>query len=162
MDPKDLVILLNNLIEAFDAASLDYNVEKVKTIGDCYMAVTGVPTRSATHAVDMVRFCWALQFIVQLYNEDHPEDVPIFFRCGVHSGEVIMGIIGSRRFAFDIFGDTVNVASRFESNSAPGQIRVSGSTFDRSKEHVMYGECEHIQLKGKDKPIAAYFVQGMK
>ena len=164
MDPHELVLLLNTLVESFDAASVEYRVEKIKTIGDCYMAVSGVPVQSRTHAIDMVRFCWALQSIVRAYNDEHVEDpTPIFFRCGVHSGELIMGVIGSRRFAFDVFGDTVNVASRFESNSQPGRIRVSGNTFDRTKQYtsVTYSEPESIQLKGKDKPMMAYFVMNV-
>lgn len=147
----------------FDEIMEKYNLEKIKTIGDAYMCVGGLPVPNSTHAIDAVKAA----FEIQKWMEEHAEycksrGLPVFeIRIGLHTGPVIAGVVGSKKFAFDIWGDTVNIASRMESTSEPGHINVSGSTYALIKNHF---QCRHRgKVKAKNKgEIDMYFVEGVQ
>ncbi len=126
MAPSRTVQLLNDLFSGFDKLAETYEVEKIKTIGDSYMAVGGIPTPDPEHAE---RCAWmALDMLEVLKHFNHRNSVNLDVRIGMNSGPVVAGIIGTKKFSYDLWGDTVNVASRMESQGQPGMIQVSAST----------------------------------
>jgi adenylate cyclase len=126
MKPYEIVGCLNLLFSEFDKLAEDLGVEKIKTIGDSYMAVAGVPTPRSGHARVAVKL--ALEFVAATERLRSRLPVPFPIRVGVHSGPVMAGIIGARRFAYDVWGDTVNIASRVEGASQPGRVLISAAT----------------------------------
>ena len=123
MSPEETAFLLNDLFSAFDGLVDSYGMEKVKTIGDAYMAVAGVPESAPDHALRGARMALAMQQAMQRFNVRNRHNWSI--RVGVHCGPLMAGIIGSRKFAYDLWGDTVNLASRLESQGEAGKIHVS-------------------------------------
>ncbi|MDF1811310.1 MAG: adenylate/guanylate cyclase domain-containing protein [Verrucomicrobiales bacterium] len=126
MRAGQLVALLNAVFSEIDALIEKHGLEKIKTIGDAYMAAAGVPEPMPDHASRMVDF--ALELREELVRVERQWTIPIRFRIGIHSGEVVAGIIGTKRLAYDLWGDTVNTASRLESSCAPSQIHISEET----------------------------------
>ena len=125
ISPEETVFLLNDLFSAFDGLVDSYGMEKVKTIGDAYMAVAGVPEYASDHALRGARMALAMQEAMQRFNVRNRHNWSI--RVGVHCGPLMAGIIGSRKFAYDLWGDTVNLASRLESQGEAGKIHVSSA-----------------------------------
>jgi adenylate cyclase len=158
----DLVHLLNRYFSAFDAVMERFGLEKLKTIGDSYMCVGGLPETNASHPVDAVLAAMELRNIVREFSLT-PETTGIRFevRIGIHTGPVVAGVVGTRRFAFDIWGETVNLASRMESSGAADCINISERTFGRVKD---FFDCEHRgRIMTKDlKERDMYFVRGPK
>jgi guanylate cyclase len=142
------VEMLNTIFTEFDQLALRHGVEKIKTIGDCYMAAAGVPGGTRPdHASAAVAL--ALDMGEALKRCSHQCGLPLEFRAGIHSGPVSAGVIGLRKFAFDVWGDTVNTASRMESHGVPGRVQISGATYCRVSDAF---ECEprgKIEIKGK-------------
>ncbi len=126
VSPARLVDLLNRLFSGFDAVCRDYGVEKIKTIGDAYMAVSGLPESRADHASAAAGL--ALDLVAAVDRVDAWSGVPLKVRVGVHSGPVVAGIIGTHKFAYDVWGDTVNLASRLEQSGVPNRVHVSART----------------------------------
>jgi adenylate cyclase len=126
VSPAVLVNNLNGIFSAFDDLCRQFQIEKIKTIGDAYMAAAGVPLARADHAEVMADF--ALAILGALERVNAAAEVPFQMRIGIHTGAVVAGVIGSHRFLYDIWGDTVNLASRLESHSLPGRIHVSPQT----------------------------------
>jgi class 3 adenylate cyclase len=124
--PAVLVNNLNRIFSAFDELCRQLQIEKIKTIGDAYMAAAGVPLPRADHAEVMAEF--ALAMLAALERVNAAAEVPFEMRIGIHTGPVVAGVIGSHRFLYDIWGDTVNLASRLESHGLPGRIHVSPQT----------------------------------
>ena len=124
--PAVLVNNLNRIFSAFDELCRQLQIEKIKTIGDAYMAAAGVPLPRADHAEAMADF--ALAMLAALERVNAAAEVPFQMRVGIHTGPVVAGVIGSHRFLYDIWGDTVNLASRLESHGLPGRIHVSPQT----------------------------------
>jgi adenylate cyclase len=124
--PAVLVNNLNRIFSAFDELCRQLQIEKIKTIGDAYMAAAGVPLPRADHAEVMADF--ALAMLAALERVNAAAEVPFQMRIGIHTGPVVAGVIGSHRFLYDIWGDTVNLASRLESHGLPGRIHVSPQT----------------------------------
>jgi class 3 adenylate cyclase/CheY-like chemotaxis protein len=124
--PAVLVNNLNRIFSAFDELCRQLQIEKIKTIGDAYMAAAGVPLPRADHAEVMADF--ALAMLAALEGVNAVAEVPFEMRIGIHTGPVVAGVIGSHRFLYDIWGDTVNLASRLESHGLPGRIHVSPQT----------------------------------
>jgi adenylate cyclase len=153
---QQLVDELNVCFKAFDAIVGLYNIEKIKTVGDAYMAASGLPEPNEHHAEDLVNAAIQIRDFMLDRRKVRGEDT-FQVRIGIHSGSVIAGIVGMKKFAYDIWGDTVNTAARMEQNSEPGKINISHHTFEliQSKFSCTYrGEFE-AKNKGK---LSMYFV----
>ena len=156
LNAREVVTLLSGLFSAFDELVADLGLEKIKTIGDSYMAVAGLDDPSADQAVSIVSLGLAMQ------EEAARHTVlgePLRMRIGVHSGPAVGGVIGTRKLAFDLWGDTVNVASRIEGVGEPGRVLVSEATWQLVRGHF---ECEtnaHSELRGHS-PVRTYSILG--
>lgn len=143
-----------------DAVAEKNGVEKIKTIGDCYMAAAGLPLANPTHALTMARF--GLQVIQAIGEGDIKNpvtDEPLQVRAGMHSGSCVAGVIGSRKFAYDVWGDTVNTASRMESYGVPLRIHCSKDTQELIKDYFICEQRPPMEIKGKG-VMQTYFVNG--
>lgn len=156
VDPNDLVLSLNDLFSRFDDRVVEMGIEKIKTIGDCYMAISGIRDDSENHALKIIEFARGLLQDVKEFNKTSKYKFDI--RIGINSGEVVAGVIGKIKFIYDVWGDTVNIASRMESLSKPGFIHVSEHTYELTKNLVAYTEVETQNVKGKGE-MKTYFVQ---
>ena len=155
--PPELVRILDDVFTRFDELAGRHFMHKIKTVGDAYMAVAGAPEPRKDHAeaaADM-----ALEIIECLRGERWPTGAPLDVRVGVASGPVVAGVIGRRTFAYDLWGDTVNVASRLESNGEPGRILVSEATARLLEVRYRLSEPRIVILKGKG-PTPAHFLLG--
>lgn len=146
---EDIVNSLNNLITKFDKRAAKMGVEKIKTMGDAYMAVCGVPTPNENHAEIMLKFAVGMYSDLSEYNKT--AKIKFNLRIGLNSGPVIAGVIGQNKFIYDIWGDTVNVASRMESYCTPGHIRMTASVKDAVESPFKKLKCriEECDVKGK-------------
>jgi class 3 adenylate cyclase len=159
MIPETLVQELNFYITNFDEITSRYGLEKIKTMGDSYLCVAGLPLKDDKHAEHVVASALELQqFIKQEKEERVKEGRPFFeIRTGIHSGSVVAGIVGVKKFAYDIWGDAVNTAARMEQNSAAGKINISQSTYDLVKDKFTCEYRGEIEAKNKGK-LKMYFV----
>jgi len=155
--PQKLVRELNEVFAYFDGLCEKYKVEKIKTIGDAYMAVAGVPESSETSPFDAVEMGLAMRdFIAErLKNKDN---LALEIRIGIHSGPVIAGVLGRKKMIYDIWGDSVNIASRMESNGAAGKVNISESTYKLLKNRYKCESRGTVEIKGKG-AMAMYFVE---
>jgi adenylate cyclase len=156
---SQLVTEIDACFSAFDNIVAKYNIEKIKTIGDSYMCVGGLPKWSSNHAEDTVRAAIEIrEFMLKHNNTKRANgEIPFEIRIGINTGHVVAGIVGIKKFAYDIWGDTVNLASRMESSSEPGKVNISGSTYELVKHKF---QCEHrgkIMTKSKGE-VEMYFV----
>lgn len=126
MDPGYMIELLNQIFSSFDEYAEKYHLEKIKTVGDSYMVAGGVPGISANHIGNMANFALDIKEFINTSPISNPG---INVRIGFHNGPVIAGVIGRNKFAYDIWGDTVNIASRMESHGIPGEIHVSEAVY---------------------------------
>ena len=143
----ELVIKLNDLFSRFDRISLSLGVEKIKTIGDCYMAVCGLPSIREDHAERIVELAKQMLKEISQFNQKYNMDLSV--RIGINTGEVVAGVIGEHKFIYDLWGDTVNTASRMESNGIPGQIHVTETTMKKLKDKFSFDSRGEIEIKGK-------------
>ena len=144
---KRIVDMLNGIFRLFDEAASELGIEKIKTIGDCYMAVCGLPQPCSDHADRMARMAIRMMEAVKQYN--HERGTSLQLRIGINSGPVVAGVIGSSKFIYDLWGDTVNLASRMESTGVPGEIQVTRSVYERLKGKFDLENRGVIQVKGK-------------
>ncbi len=157
--PRSVAMLLNELFEIFDNLVHKHQLEKIKTIGDSYMAVAGVPDRSPTHAQQMADF--ALEVIENLREQNRLMSRDVQIRIGIHSGTVTAGIIGRQKFAYDLWGDVVNVTSRLESTAEPMMIHASESVFSRLEGDYLFEPRGEVELKNRGK-LRTYYLVGKK
>lgn len=155
--PEELVFLLNDLFKRFDIRALSLGLEKIKTIGDAYMVVGGLPTVDDTHAIRVTKMALGMYEDLAEFNAQHR--VRFDMRIGINSGPVVAGVIGHSKFSYDLWGNAVNTASRMESTSVPGKIQVSPSTFEQIKDHFDVQEHQLVECKGLGQ-IMTYFVNG--
>ena len=159
MTPTELVKELDLCFVQFDKIIEKFHLEKLKTIGDSYMCAGGIPKVNSTHAIDCILAALEIQSMMNQMKEiKESTGTPYWeLRLGIHSGPIVAGVIGEKKFAYDVWGDTVNTASRMESSGTPGRINISGSTYNLVKRLF---ECEHrgkIQAKNKGE-IDMYYV----
>jgi adenylate cyclase len=156
---KELVSEIDYCFKGFDAIIEKYGIEKIKTIGDSYMAAGGLPVANKTHAKDVMNA--ALEIIKFMENHKYQrikENEPVFeIRIGINTGPVVAGIVGVKKFAYDIWGDTVNLASRMESSGEPGRVNISGSTYELVKNDFTCTYRGKIQAKNKGE-VDMYFI----
>ncbi len=159
LGPKQIVSMLNDIFQRFDKIAMDVEVEKIKTIGDCYMVVGGVPDRRSTHCQQIAEF--AIKAL-ESFNEYAREFVePLQVRVGIHTGTVVAGVVGTQKFSFDLWGDVVNVASRLESTGSPNRIHVSDAVQVRLHDDYDFEERGDVEIKGKGS-IHTWFLEGRK
>jgi class 3 adenylate cyclase len=160
LSPEDLVHEINVCFKAFDEITSRFDVEKIKTIGDAYMAAAGLD-QNTDGAVEMVKAGLEMQRFVKERAEKRKEKgLPYFeMRVGLHTGPIVAGIVGVKKFQYDIWGDTVNTASRMESHGEVGKVNISQSTYDQVKEFFRCTPREPIIVKGKGS-MTMYFVEG--
>ena len=159
MQPDALIDELDRLFFKFDSIVGKFNIEKIKTIGDAYMCAGGIPKQNITHAIDVTLAAIEIIDYMKELREDAQNKWRL--RIGIHTGPIIAGVVGSRKLSYDIWGDTVNIASRMESSGVPGQINISTSTYEKINNLF---ECDHrgklpIKYKGE---LDMYFVLGIK
>ena len=145
--PEQLVDLLGGIFSDFDALTDQLNLEKIKTIGDSYMIAGGVPEPSERHCDRMATMAILMQ--KHINQIPHFNGTEIQLRVGIHSGPVIAGVIGTRKFAYDLWGDTVNIASRMESHGLPGRIQVSEVVYEKLRDNFRFEERGIINVKGR-------------
>jgi adenylate cyclase len=153
--PDRVVAMLDDLFTRFDELAGTHGLEKIKTIGDSYMAVAGAPEPQADHAVAAVEFARAMIGVVAETRAESGVDLQV--RVGIASGSVVGGVIGRQRLLFDLWGDTVNLASRMESSGVPGRIQVAESTHDLLRDRVAF-ERREVDVKGLG-PRTTYLVR---
>lgn len=153
--PHQVVELLNRVFSLFDIFSEQYAVEKIKTIGDAYMIVSGVPEPREEHTEAIADMALEIQTTIELLA--HSLDMAVQVRVGIHTGPAVAGVIGKKKFSYDLWGDTVNTASRLESHGEPGKIHVSEAVYEKLKHAYVFEERGTIQLKGKG-AMRTYFL----
>lgn len=163
MEPEDLVKELDYCFSYFDRVIEKYNLEKLKTIGDSYMCCGGIPQTNHTHPLDVIMAALQIQkFMAFRKIKKSKQNLPYWdIRIGIHSGSLLSGVIGKKKFVYDVWGDTVNLASRMESSGVAGQINISQATFDLVKDSF---EVEHrgkILAKNMGE-VDMYLIKGIK
>jgi adenylate cyclase len=161
MEPQDLVEELSTCFVAFDEIMSKYNLEKIKTIGDAYMCAGGIPTPDKNHVENIINAGIELRNYALRHNQKRRDAglVPWEMRIGIHVGPVVAGVVGKRKYAYDIWGSTVNIASRMESNGQPGKINVSSSVFELVKDKFDCSYRGKINAKNIG-DIDMYFLEG--
>ena len=153
--PAELVRLLDDIFRSFDRLTDLHGLEKIKTIGDAYMAAAGLPEPRADHVAAVARMALALPAALAAI----PGAAGLEVRIGMHTGPVVAGVIGQRKFAYDLWGDTVNTASRMESHGAPGRVHVSEAVYRQLSGEFAFEARGRVHVKGKGE-LETYFLLG--
>jgi adenylate cyclase len=157
--PRELVELLNLIFSEFDQLTERHGLEKIKTIGDAYMVVGGLPTPRDDHDRSIAQIALDMQEAINNFNQKNQQELTL--RIGINIGPVVAGVIGLTKFIYDLWGDTVNVASRMESSGIPGQIQVTEVVYQRLQGEFIFQERGSIPIKGKGE-MTTYLLLGSK
>jgi class 3 adenylate cyclase len=157
LPPIEMVNLLNQIFSKFDQLAQQYGLEKIKTIGDAYMVVGGLPVPSDNHAEAIAHMALDMQQAIHCFQTEPGESFQI--RIGINTGSVVAGVIGINKFIYDLWGDAVNVASRMESSGIPGKIQVTQETYQRLKDKFEFEERGAIVVKGKGKMTTYWLME---
>ena len=162
LSAADLVEEINDCFRSFDNIMTRFGIEKIKTIGDSYMAAGSIPDTNTATALDVVMAALEMQrVVITRKKEREMKHLPAYeMRIGIHTGPVIAGIVGVKKFQYDLWGDTVNIASRMESSGEPGQVNISEATYLLIKDHpnLVFTPRGEIYAKGKGN-LTMYFVE---
>ncbi|RPI69859.1 MAG: response regulator, partial [Ignavibacteriales bacterium] len=159
LSAEKLVNELNHIFTSFDFIIEKYGLEKLKTIGDSYMIAGGLPNVSNDHAVRITQAAVEMQEVIKEVNSNHLFNCKM--RVGIHTGPCVAGIVGIKKYTYDVWGDTVNIAKRLETHCEPGAINITTATYEQIKNHF---ECEYrgsFEAKGKGE-LDMYFVKALK
>jgi len=161
--PEQLVERLDEYFSAFDELADQHRVQRLKTIGDGYMCVAGLPEESDTHALDTVLTALAMRDFIREHASFQQQEgrTPWSVRIGVHTGTVVAGVVGRSRVAYDIWGDAVNIASRLESSGSADRVNISQQTYDLVGDLFVCESRGLVEVKNKGK-LGMYFVDGVK
>lgn len=157
LEPKELIAELNEMFTEFDRIMETHGCERIKTIGDAYLAVCGMPRENEKHVESMLMA--AIEIRDYLEQRNSQKEIKWHIRIGIHSGHVIGGIVGTKKYIYDVFGDTINTASRMESNSEPGRINVSEQTRRLTNGAFRFEDRGSHSVKGKGR-MRMYFLEG--
>jgi adenylate cyclase len=157
--PVQMVRLLNDIFSTFDALAERHGLEKIKTIGDAYMAVGGLPSPRAGHLEAIAAM--ALDMLAAIPRFRRADGSALQLRVGIHVGPVVAGVMGTKKFSYDLWGDTVNVASRMESHGLPGEVQVSQVVYERLKDAFTFEARGLLPIKGME-PTATYMLRGRR
>jgi class 3 adenylate cyclase len=157
--PQELVELLNKIFSAFDRLSEQYGLEKIKTIGDNYMVAGGLPLPCTNHAESIAEMALEMQQEIMKFSDE--SGAPLNIRIGINTGPVVAGVIGTKKFIYDLWGDAVNTASRMESQGIRGKIQVSDSTYKLLCDKYLLEKRGKINVKGKG-AMTTYLLTGRK
>ncbi|MBR9921880.1 MAG: tetratricopeptide repeat protein [Bacteroidetes bacterium] len=160
LSAEELVGMLDECFRAYDRITNRYGIEKIKTIGDSYMCASGLPDPQSDHATRIVNAALDIRAWMESYSERRRSaGLPTFeVRIGVHSGPVVAGVVGNKKFAYDIWGDTVNLAARMEASGQPGKVNISAATYELVKTHFKCTDRGLVEAKGKGEQ-QMYFVE---
>jgi class 3 adenylate cyclase len=160
LSAAELVMEIHHCYSEFDKIISKYNLEKIKTIGDSYMCAGGLPVPNKTNAEDTVRAALEICEFIKWEKQNHDSEGKPFFeiRIGCHTGPVVAGIVGIKKFAYDIRDDTVNVASRMESSGEAGKVNISGATYELVKDKFQCTYRGEVDAKNKGM-LKMYFVE---
>lgn len=158
-DPADLVLFLNRLYTDFDRLVDQHGLEKIKTSGDSYMVVSGVPCPRPDHLESLACLALDMAQLVAGLRDQQGREVPL--RIGIAAGPVVAGVVGSRKFFYDVWGDAVNVASRMESTDVEGRIQVPQDVYDRINASYLFEERGEVDVKGKG-PMHTWYLVGRR
>jgi len=157
--PEELIKHLNNIFSSFDRIIENYNIEKIKTIGDAYMCAGGMPNKDNTNAIEVVLSALEMQREIQKINEK--SNLKLEIRIGIHTGPVVAGVVGSNKLEYDIWGDTVNISSRMESHGVINKVNISEETYIHVKDFFVCQYRGKIEVKYKGE-MEMYFVHEIK
>jgi len=161
IEPEHLVSSIDYYFKAFDEITTKYGLEKIKTIGDAYMCAGGIPTTSDDHAMKVVKAGLEMLQFVEQVPQTNSEILSFEVRIGIHTGPVVAGIVGNKKWQYDIWGDTVNIASRMETMSDAGKINISETTYKQIKEYLHCTYRGEIEVKNRG-PLKMYFLDAMR
>ncbi len=160
MSPEEVVKLLNEIFSSFDQIVERQGLEKIRTIGDSYFVAGGLPMRRADHAEAVAEMALEMQQAIARFQWSNSESIQL--RVGINTGgPVVAAVIGIKKFAYDVWGDTVNIASRMESQGVPGKIQVTAATYERLRDKYLFEERGTIAVRGKGE-MSTYWLLGKK
>jgi adenylate cyclase len=159
ISPTTLVNLLNQIFSSFDQLAEQYGLEKIKTIGDAYLVAAGVPIPRPDHAFAVADMALAMQQVITQIKSDLGE--PFQLRIGINTGAIVAGVIGKKKFTYDLWGNAVNLASRMQTQAEPGTIQLTATTYELLQAHYRLEERGSIEVKGIGQ-VATYRLQGKK